>query len=104
MLPRALALAVAMTVIPLPVAAADGRPAKAGPIRASVAKFAATDAAAPRASRAKTTRRSAQDAPGQDRSFFKSRPGMLALAVMIVGTGYALYSAREDRITSPAKK
>ena len=31
-------------------------------------------------------------------SFFKTRTGYLVLAVMAVGTGYALYSAKEDRI------
>jgi hypothetical protein len=37
-------------------------------------------------------------------SFFKSRPGMIALTVMAVGTGYAIYSASHDKITSPGRK
>jgi hypothetical protein len=36
--------------------------------------------------------------PQQSRSFFKSRTGAIVLAVFAVGTGYAIYSAREDRI------
>jgi hypothetical protein len=31
-------------------------------------------------------------------SFFKTRTGVAVLVVMAVGTGYALYSAKEDRI------
>ena len=31
-------------------------------------------------------------------SFFKTRTGVLVLAVMAAGTGYALYSLKEDRI------
>jgi hypothetical protein len=31
-------------------------------------------------------------------SFFKTRTGMLVIAVMAVGTGYAVYSFKEDRI------
>jgi hypothetical protein len=31
-------------------------------------------------------------------SFFKTRTGVLVLAIMAAGTGYALYSVKEDRI------
>ena len=31
-------------------------------------------------------------------SFFKTRTGLMVIAVMAVGTGYAVYSAKEDRI------
>jgi hypothetical protein len=55
--------------------------------------------------RAPETRRAEQAAAGKESSgFFKSRAGAVALAVMAVGTGYAVYSAKHDRITSPAKK
>lgn len=43
----------------------------------------------------------AKAAPKQataSRGFLKTRTGLLVLAVMAVGTGYAVYSAREDRI------
>ena len=36
-------------------------------------------------------------------SFFKTRAGIVVLAVMAVGTGYALYSVKEDRIHSAAR-
>lgn len=36
-------------------------------------------------------------------SFFKTRTGLLVIAVMAVGTGYALYSAKEDRIHSSSR-
>ncbi len=37
-------------------------------------------------------------APQQSEGFFKSRTGMIVLAAMAIGTGYAVYSAKEDRI------
>lgn len=36
-------------------------------------------------------------------SFFKTRTGLLVLAVMAAGTGYALYSVKEDRIHGVAR-
>ena len=56
-------------------------------------------ASAPRASRAAQDT-AAKDSPG----FFKTKGGAVALAVMVLGVGYALYSAQNDRITSPAKQ
>ncbi len=32
------------------------------------------------------------------KSFFKSRMGMVVVVTMAVGTGYALYSAKQDRV------
>jgi hypothetical protein len=58
-----------------------------------------------RLSRSSTVRRSEQAAPGTDSpTFFKTPTGAVVLAVMIVGVGYALYSAQHDRINSPGKK
>ena len=45
-----------------------------------------------------------QPTPGQDRSFFKSGPGIVAIAVMAIGAGYAIYSTQNDRIKSPGKE
>ena len=54
---------------------------------------------------ASRTRRAEQDSAGKSSpGFFKTRAGSVALAVMVVGVGYALYSAQDDRITSPAKQ
>jgi hypothetical protein len=99
-------LAVATALIPLPaLAAEDARPSpKPGSIKASVEKIDARALAPARPTRANEARRAAQGTTGRDTSFFKSKPGILVLAVMAVGTGYALYSTQHDRITSPAKK
>ena len=56
------------------------------------------------AARSREARVATQSASGQDRSFFKTGPGILALAVMVAGTGYAIYSTQNDRIKSPGKE
>ena len=103
---RATALAAVLALAPLPVAAAaEQSPSqKAGPIRASVAKISLKDTAKMPSARRSEARGATQSAPGQDRSFFKTAPGILAIAVMVVGTGYAIYSTQNDRIKSPGKE
>jgi hypothetical protein len=104
-LPRAILLAVAVSFAPLPVAAAEERPAtKPGAIKAAIKKIAVSDAGAARAERASASRRAQQSSPAQSSSFFKTKPGIIALVVMAVGTGYAVYSTQNDRITSPGKE
>ena len=105
-LPRAVLLAVAVALIPLPAAAAERRPSpKPGTIKASVDKISVRDFAPAAVAKAKAARAERQaSGGGRDASFFKTKPGVLVLVVMIAGTGYALYSAQHDRITSPAKK
>ncbi|MGE3345707.1 MAG: hypothetical protein AB7L71_19970 [Vicinamibacterales bacterium] len=49
-------------------------------------------AAAPSAPAPKAPKQSGGD------SFFKSRTGILVLGAFVVGTGYAIYSAKNDRI------
>lgn len=103
-LPRAVMLAVVVALVPLPVAASDAKPApKAKTIKASMQEMVARDvAAAP----ARPAARRAEQA-GQSKEsvgFFKTKPGMIALAVMVGGVGYALYSSQHDRITSAGKK
>lgn len=101
----AIALALVATLTPLPLAAAESESSpKPGPIRASVAKITASDAAAMPPARRSESRGATQSTQGQDRSFFKTGPGILALVVMIAGTGYAIYSTRNDRIKSPGKE
>jgi hypothetical protein len=56
---------------------------------AKVVASSATPATAP-----KTTPKQATSSG----SFLKTRTGLVVLAVMAVGTGYAMYSAKEDRI------
>ena len=103
---RAVLLALAAALVPLPAAAAgagpSAKPAKATTIKASVDKIAATDFATAPAARRDAVR--TQSTGLGDRSFFKTKPGMIALAVMAAGVGYAVYSVKHDRITSPAKQ
>ena len=103
-LPRAVLLAVIIALVPLPVAASNGADAKTPTIKASMERIVARDLnAAPASSAAVRAARQGQN-PGDSPAFFKSRPGMIALAVMVAGTGYALYSAQHDRIHSAGKK
>lgn len=104
---RALLLVLAAALVPLPVAASDAIPAKPAAkttyvsLKDGVSRVAARTPLAP----AGRARRAAQDTAGKDSpGFFKTPAGAVALAVMVVGVGYALYSAKSDRITSPAKK
>ena len=105
---RALLPALAAALIPLPAAAADARPSpkppKATTIKASVEKIAATDFAAAGAPTTTKAVRAQSTSGMSDRAFFKTRPGMIALAILAAGVGYAVYSAKNDRITSPAKQ
>jgi len=104
-------LALSLALIPLPVAASDAAPrTPAAPattvktsqvsLKESVARAAVRTPLAP-ASRA----RRAQDTASKDSpAFFKTKGGAVALAVMALGVGYALYSTQHDRITSPDKQ
>ena len=104
-LPRAILLAVVVALMPLPVAAAAERPAgKSGPIKASITKIGVNAGTAGPARAAGSSRRATQSGPVRDTSFLKSKWGVVALAVMGVGVGYALYSTQNDRITSPGKE
>jgi hypothetical protein len=68
-------------------------------------QVAAREASRTPLARTTASRRAEQATAGKEsRGFFKSPAGAVALAVMVVGTGYAIYSAKHDRITSPAKK
>lgn len=103
-------LALALALIPLPAAASEPAPSKpAAPatkaktsqvsLKESVARAAAHTRLAP------TARRAAQDSAGKDSpAFFKTKGGAVALAVMVLGVGYAIYSTQHDRITSPANQ
>lgn len=102
---RASSVAIITALIALPAAASD-TPTKASTpptLKASMQQIVARDVAAKpavTAARADRQTSSAGSSPG----FFRSGPGMVAIAVMAVGTGYALYSASHDRIHSPGKQ
>ena len=114
-------LALALALTPLPAAASEaGKDAVSGKdapariavpeARAKTSQLSLTESVARAAVRtplapASRARRAAQDAAGKDSpSFFKTKGGAVALAVMVLGVGYALYSTQNDRITSPAKQ
>ena len=114
---KAALLVLAGALIPLPVAASEAGPVHTTPTAAqavtlhqAVAREAARAAAeAPLASgslapESKQHKRADQSNGNGAMNFFKTRPGVIILAVMAAGTGYAVYSANHDKITSPGRK
>jgi hypothetical protein len=103
---RVVLVAVTATLVPLPLLANEAQPAgkaKAKTAQVSLRQVVAREAA--RTPLAASSARTAQaETPKRSASFFKTPVGILALAVMAAGTGYAIYSSTHDRITSPAKK
>jgi hypothetical protein len=102
---RVLAIVLALAV-PVPALAADGsQPAAKPGIRASVATAVAavrTTALPRRTLASKDASQGTPDrkAPLASRSFFKTTPGVIILAVVGAGAGYTIYSASHDRIHS----
>jgi len=101
-LARCVALAVIIALCPLPALAGDqDQPAGKTPgIRASAAAIATRQPleASPSAAA------QGQSNPGKPASFFKSPAGVVVIAMLAAGAGYAIYSTQNDRITSPAKQ
>lgn len=102
---RAGTLVIITALIPLPAAASDSATTPSPPtIKKSMEKIVAREVAATPV-RKDVARDDRQGAPaGNSPSFFKTKPGMIALVVMAAGTGYAIYSAQHDRIHSPGKE
>jgi hypothetical protein len=103
---RALSLGVITALIPLPAAASDTatKAPEAPKIKASMEKIVARDVAATPVRKAAVRNDSQAGSSAGSPGFFKTGPGMVALAVLAVGTGYALYSASHDRIHSAGKQ
>lgn len=105
---RAAGLVVITALLPLPAAASDTATtasASTPTVKASMERIVAREVAATPAKKKVAARDDQQgSSAGSSPGFFKSTPGMIALAVMAAGTGYALYSAQHDRIHSPGKK
>ncbi len=94
---RVLALALVIAAIPLPSLAGDTSQQVAKPgIRASAEKVAATARLADSAGQATPDGKAQLNSP----SFFKSTAGIVVLAVVGAGVGFAVYSASHDRIHS----
>ena len=101
-------LAIAVTLVPLPLMAADRAAAPpAHPLKTAIATHAAKEVlvSAPKHSERRATETRAQNNnPQQGSSFFRSPAGVACLAVIAAGTGYAIYSASHDRIHSVARQ
>ena len=102
---RAAGLVVITGLIPLRAAASDtATTSSPPPIKASMEKIVARDVTA-KPARKDIARDDRQGSPATTSpGFFKTKPGIIALVVMAAGTGYALYSAQNDRIHSAGKK
>jgi hypothetical protein len=109
-LKRAALAAVVAALTPLPLFAAGqtgATPPMPRTLKAAVQTAAVRNAAviAAPAPRTKAARKADQGSTSkQSTGFFRTAPGAVALAVMVLGTGYAVYSASHDRIHSPAKQ
>jgi hypothetical protein len=114
---RAFALVLALALTPLSAGASEALPAPlaapstpAAPAATPKSQVSLKQSAARAAVRTplaapSRARRAAQDTAGKDSpGFFRTKGGAVALAVMAIGVGYALYSVKHDRITSPAKQ
>ena len=100
-------LAIAVTLVPLPLLAADtAAAAKAQPLKTSIATHAKREvlASAPKHSGSTAARAQAASNDPHSSGFFRSPAGIACLAVIAAGTGYALYSASHDRIHSVARQ
>jgi hypothetical protein len=103
-------LLLAATLVPLPVAAADATTATMTTSNArtslhqAVAREAARAAVQTPMAPATPTRRADQGSGNGMTHFLKSKPGIIAVSVMAVGTGYAFYSVSHDRIKSPGRQ
>lgn len=98
---RAVALALVLAAVPLPALAEDTKQPVAKPtLRASIDKAAATATLAPSAAPAAAAQDKSQLG---SKSFFKTPAGIVVLAVIGVGAGYAFYSTSHDRIHSAVR-
>lgn len=95
---RVVIIALVLAAIPLPGLAEESTQPVATPgLRASIAKAAANTKVSP----SQSPKASAPDkAALGSLKFFKTPAGMIVLAVVAAGSGYAIYSASKDRIHS----
>jgi hypothetical protein len=93
---RVFALALVLAAIPLPgLAEETNTPAPAPGLKASIARAAASGSVT--LEQAKPPAAPVEAQVGS-KSFFKTPIGVVVLAVMAAGTGYAIYSSSHDRI------
>lgn len=109
LLARVLVLALALGALPADCLAGGTPPPgeSTSTLAASIQKAVAIETA--KMSKARAASSVASQDPAQpkanleSKSFFKSRAGVIALVLVGVGTGIALYSTSNDRVKSPAK-
>lgn len=111
-LARAVWLAIIVALVPLPLSAAGTSVVPKAPqaqqktqsLRAAMTALVTREArsapAAPTIARAQQSGVAGTQSP----AFFKTRAGMIVAALMVAGTGYALYSTKHDRIHSAGKQ
>jgi hypothetical protein len=99
-----LLVALALVVAPLPAMAGEStaKPAGTPSIAAAAQQAVSTQLkAAPAQFRAQSTATANTDLGSN--SFFKTPAGIITIAVLGAGVGYAIYSTSHDRIKSPGK-
>ena len=101
---RVVLLAVIVALVPWPAAAGDGASTAKHPAAKQQSLRTAVAREASRVPLARSTTRRDDQGSTSFSSFFHSRPGEIALVVMAIGGGYAIYSSQHDRIKSPGKK
>lgn len=97
-------VAMAVAAAPLPSFAGQaGAPVASKPtLTASIQRAVAVTPLAP--ARGQAAGATADKSVLGSASFFKSKAGAIALAVVAAGAGYAFYAAKHDRINSVARQ
>lgn len=99
----ALAFALGLTWAAPPAGASEVKlqnpPQKTSLAAATSAKLAKLDTS----NAVRATQRAAPSASTSSESFLKSPKGIAVILLMAVGTGYAIYSARSERIANPGR-
>ena len=102
---RLLVLALAVGAAPVNCLASEpaGPPQTSPTLSASIQKAVQQEAGKVAKVSPKAARQAGASAPADTSSggFFKSKAGVITIALLAAGTGYALYSTSHDRITSP---
>lgn len=103
---RVLVLALIVAAVPLPsVAEQASQPVVKPGLKASIQPIVRAVASAT-APPARAVKKQTTDAKAQldSRSFFRTPVGVVVVAVVAAGVGYAAYSARHDRIPPNANR
>ena len=102
---RLLVLALAVGTAPVTCLANEpaGPPQTTPTLSASIQKAVQQESGKVTKVSPKAARQSGASAPADTPSggFFRSKAGIVTLVLLGVGTGYALYSTSNDRVTSP---